>query len=78
LSLHEINGQAPRLSGSHFAREPLKAQFRIEALNLTNHPNFRNPDSGVTDPDFGLITSTDPGSRLIAEHYFRLGFKLLF
>jgi hypothetical protein len=57
---------------------PLKAQFRIEALSLTNHPNFSNPDSGVTDPDFGLITSTNPGNRLIAERYFRLGLKLLF
>ena len=53
-------------------------QFRVEALNLTNHPNFSNPDRGVTDPDFGLITSTNPGSRLIAERYFRLGLKVMF
>jgi hypothetical protein len=46
---------------------PLKVHFQIEALSLTNHPNFSNPDSGVTDPDFGLITSTNPESRLVAK-----------
>ena len=50
----------------------------MEALNFTNHPNFSNPDNGVTDSDFGLIASTNPGSRLIAERYFRLGLKLMF
>jgi hypothetical protein len=54
------------------------AQFRMEALNLTNHPNFSNPDNGVTDSDFGLITSINPGSRLIGERYFRVGLKLMF
>jgi hypothetical protein len=59
-------------------RERLNAQFRMEALNVTNHPNFSNPDRGVSDPDFGLITSINPGSRLIAERYFRFGLKLMF
>jgi len=59
-------------------REALKVQFRGEALNLINHPNFNNPDSGVTDGNFGLISSTDAGSRLIAERFLRLGLKLTF
>ncbi len=59
-------------------RENFKMQFRAEALNLGNHPNFSNPDGGVTDGNFGTISSTNPGSRLIAERYFRLGMKLMF
>lgn len=59
-------------------REQVRMQFRAEGLNLTNHPNFSNPDSGVTDPNFGQITSVNPGSRLIAQRYFRLGLKGMF
>jgi hypothetical protein len=59
-------------------RDWLKMQFRAEALNLTNHPNFNNPDSGVTDSNFGLINGTNAGSRLVAERYFRMGLKLTF
>jgi hypothetical protein len=53
-------------------------QVRAEALNLINHPNFSNPDGGVTDGNFGLISSTNAGSRLIAERFLRLGLKLTF
>jgi hypothetical protein len=59
-------------------RDWLRMQFRAEAFNLTNHPNFNNPDSGVTDGQFGLINGTNAGSRLIAERYFRMGLKLTF
>jgi hypothetical protein len=58
--------------------ERVKMQFRGEALNALNHPNFGNPDSGVTDSNFGIISSTNAGSRLIAERYLRFGLKFTF
>ena len=59
-------------------RQELKMQVRAEALNVLNHPNFSNPDSGVTDGNFGLISGTNAGSRIIAERFFRLGCKFAF
>jgi hypothetical protein len=35
-------------------------QFRWEVFNVTNTPNFGGPDSGLTDANFGEITSTRP------------------
>jgi hypothetical protein len=58
--------------------ERVTLQLRGEALNLFNHPNFSNPDGGVTDGNFGIISTTNPGSRLIAERYMRLGLKFAF
>lgn len=58
--------------------DKVKVQLRAEALNMLNHPNFNGPDSGVTDGGFGTVTSTNAGSRLIAERYFKLGLKMTF
>jgi hypothetical protein len=36
-------------------------QFRAEAFNVANHPNFVNVDTGLGDSSFGQITSAgDP------------------
>jgi hypothetical protein len=40
--------------------EKIKADFRVEAINVTNHPDFANPTNlNFTNPlYFGLINST--------------------
>jgi hypothetical protein len=38
-------------------REQMHLAVGLQAFNVFNHPNFFQPDSGVGDPSFGLITS---------------------
>ncbi len=45
--------------------ERVKAQFRAEALNLTNTPSFYGPNTVFGNPAFGRITSQSNFSRLI-------------
>jgi len=53
--------------------ERFTLQGRAEFYNLTNTPNFRAPDSTVTDSTFGIISSTTGNQRVT-----QLALKLLF
>jgi len=48
-------------------------EARVEAFNLTNTPNFNNPDGNVNSPGFMTITSAAPDERQI-----RLGLRVSF
>jgi hypothetical protein len=54
-------------------RESVKAQFRAEALNATNTPYFGNPNTTLTNNQFGTITSQINNPRLV-----QLGLRVTF
>lgn len=49
------------------------AQLRFEAFNIFNRTNFNLPDTGLTSPTFGQLTSTDGSARIL-----QLALKILF
>jgi outer membrane receptor protein involved in Fe transport len=64
--------------------EKLKTQFRAECFNISNTPNLGTPNGGMSrggpgggglNPDYGKITSTNPGSN---PREFQFALKLLF
>lgn len=50
-----------------------KAEFRFEAFNLLNATHLANPRTGITNSNFGKITGTDGGPRIL-----QLALKILF
>jgi len=70
--------------------ERMAAQFRLEALNLTNTPHFSNPGANASNLSlnadgtvrslggFTTITGTSAGSRLTDERFLRFGLRITF
>ncbi|HXF39318.1 MAG TPA: hypothetical protein VN687_06360, partial [Blastocatellia bacterium] len=53
-------------------REGIDLQFRAEAFNVFNHPNFDLPDNFLGSPTFGRILSAQ------SPRHIQFGLKLLF
>jgi hypothetical protein len=53
--------------------EGMRLEFRAEAFNVFNHPQFAGPNANVSSSTFGLIRSTISGPREL-----QLGLKLYF
>jgi hypothetical protein len=54
-------------------REGMRLEFRFEAFNVFNHPNFAGPDTLFGDGTFGQITFLATPTREV-----QLGLKLYF
>jgi hypothetical protein len=52
-------------------RESVNLQFRADAFNAFNHAQFLNPDSNMSDTNFGKITTVGPSRE------FQFSLKLL-
>jgi hypothetical protein len=60
-------------------KERVNLQFRAEAFNVLNHPNFNQPNRTVTSADFGRVTTTRTArGDLGSSRQIQLGMKLTF
>ena len=54
-------------------REGMRLEFRAEAFNAFNHPQFAGPDATANTSDFGVISGLNAPPREM-----QLGLKLYF
>jgi hypothetical protein len=54
-------------------RERANLQFRTEFFNITNHPNFGNPNVSLDSASFGQITAISSNARIV-----QFALKMLF
>ena len=67
------------VSKNTMIKESVSLQFRAEAFNLLNHPNFNQPQNSVTAATFGQILSTRTArGDLGSSRQLQLGLKLIF
>ena len=67
------------LSKNTAIRERFSLQFRAEAFNLLNHPNFTQPQNNITATTYGQITATrSTRGDLGSSRQLQLGMKLIF
>src|SRR6185369_5252450 len=60
-------------------KENVNVQFRAEAFNILNHPNFSQPNRTTTSGDFGRITATrSVRGDLGSSRQIQFGLKLMF
>jgi hypothetical protein len=57
----------------HFT-ERFGAELRAEIYNITNTPQFQNPDSFLGDANFSLVSAT----RLASERQMQMAVRFLF
>ncbi|MGH8247088.1 MAG: TonB-dependent receptor, partial [Gammaproteobacteria bacterium] len=75
--IHDLRADAVRnhdlsLFKEFQARETLRVQFRVEALNAFNTVRFGNPNTGVTSSSFGRVSS-----QANAPRQLQVGLKVL-
>ncbi len=70
-----IQWDASLLKSFRFA-EDKSLQFRFEAFNAANHPNWGNPDTNRNSANFGLINNMRGGANAMRQLQF--GLKLIF
>jgi hypothetical protein len=67
------------ISKNTAVKERVSLQFRAEAFNIFNHPNFGQPSNSFTAANFGQILSTrSTRGDLGSSRQLQLGMKLIF